>query len=285
MTLERDKIETCQKIVVTLDICSSTHLIEDLLKTEHIKLWRDLLIGMKEYLADQVGSAGLIPYKFTGDGWILLAEHSYPGKTLFRVLSGINNNFEDRYTSEIADYLDVRPDIYGLTFGLDEGTLIELIMNDKQEFIGRPINVSCRLQSKIDPVDIKGGFRGLMSNRLYNLLIKPSADELGEYNFKATTLPLKNLSDGGRLACYRFAIPTNKFRITEVRYGSNANSIDVTHQYIEKVRNDRLDIVISNEIAGNDPDPGVQKNLRIIYFYDGKRFEREFKENARIQLP
>jgi hypothetical protein len=58
MTTQTDEIETSEKFVVTVDICSSTHLIGDLLPTGRIGHWRNLLIGMKEYLNKVVTNTG-----------------------------------------------------------------------------------------------------------------------------------------------------------------------------------------------------------------------------------
>ena len=77
MTVENDDIKITNKIVVTLDICSSSRIIEDLLKTSNIKIWRDLIIRMKEYLTDKAPSHGAEIYKFIGDGWIILFDRPY----------------------------------------------------------------------------------------------------------------------------------------------------------------------------------------------------------------
>jgi hypothetical protein len=203
---------------------------------------------------------------------------------LFEILSKINGEFEAKYASDVAPNLDIRPDIDGLTFGLDEGTLIRIIMDEKEEYIGRPINVACRLQGAIEPVDINGGFRGLMSNRLYNKLANDLAG-LTDHEFQSTERPLKNLSGGAPFGCFRFALPNNRFRITEARYGTPSNKIDVTRRVIERVKHNRLDVVASNDLAGNDPEYGVRKELHIKYMHEGKEINKIFTEDAQVQLP
>ena len=58
----------------------------------------------------------------------------------------------------------------------------------------------------------------------------------------------------------------------------------MTHEYKKHIKNSRLEIIVSNEIAGNDPDKGFLKELYIKYVYDGKTFERRIKEASKIQL-
>lgn len=281
MTKEKDDIQIINKAVVTLDICSSSHLIEDLLKTNNIKVWRDLLIGMKDYLLREADKYSAEMYKFTGDGWIILFDEPYSGKLIFDLLSGIYQEFDAIYTNSVYVSLDIPPEIYGLTFGIDEGPLIQMEMQDKNEYIGRPINVACRLQGVIDEIDIKGGFRVFMSHRLFHLL----KDDLSEYDPEAIERPLRNISGGADFRCFRLAISDTQFRIVKATYGTKNNPIDVTQQYTKCIKNGRLNLVVSNEIAGNDPDEGSPKVLSVKYIHDGKTYERHVKERALIQIP
>jgi len=250
MTEEKDKTQILNKVVVTLDICSSSHIIEDLLKTNNIKIWRDLLIRMKEHLVRESSNYRAEVYKFIGDGWIILFEQPYSGSNIFRFLSIICKEFEQIYNNEVFVCLDTPPEIYGLTFGIDEGLLIRLEMQDKIEYLGRPINVACRLQGIINKIDIKGGFRVLMSHRLFNSL----KNDLLDYYSESTERSLRNISGGENFRCCRLAISETQFRIIKALYGTQNNQIDVTFQYTKQIKNDSLDVVVSNEIAENDPD-------------------------------
>jgi class 3 adenylate cyclase len=281
MTREKDEIQITNRIVATMDICSSSRIIEDLLKTENIKVWRDLLIEMKQYLITESPKYGAEIYKFIGDGWIILFAKPYSGKKMLKLLSGLYQRFEKYYNEKVFPMLDTPPEIYGLTFGLDEGRLIQLIMQGKREYIGRPINIACRLQGVINEIDIKGGFRVFMSHRLFNSLKR---DFSGYYN-ETTERPLRNISEGSNFKCYRLPISDIPFRIVEARYGTSQNSIDVTFQYTKNIKNGKLDVVVSNQIAENDPHRDVSKILKIKFFHKGKLYEREFKEGSRIQLP
>lgn len=281
MTRENDDIQIINKIVVNVDICSSSHIIEDLLKTGNIKIWRDLLILMKEHLVAESPTYGAEIYKFIGDGWIILFDKPYSAEKIVHFLSGINQEFEKRYNEEIFPNLDTPPEISGLTFGIDEGQLIQLTMQEKLEYIGRPINIACRLQGAINEIDIKGGYRVFMSHRLFNNL---RIDSLNYYH-EATERPLRNISEGSNFRCYRISISDSQFKIIKAIYGSPHNNIDVTFQYTKHIKNNKLDVVVSNELAENDPHWGVGKTLKIKYIHEGKLYEKEFTEGSRIQLP
>jgi len=280
MTRPEDSLRKENKIVVTVDICSSTEILEDLLKTNNIKEWRDLLIWLKEYLEKESKKMRAILYKFTGDGWIILFN---PNKreNIIPFLSEISKKFEYEFRDKIYSILDSPPDIIGLTFGIDEGPLVKMTMLNNIEYIGRAINVACRLQGVIDYIDIKDGYRAFMSHRLYN----PMKEKLSEYFPDAKKRQLRNISGGKLFSLYRLSISENLFRIIKATYGTNDNKIDVTKEYISKIKDNKLDITVTNEIAKGDPDPGVKKNLTIEYIYNGEKQKKTVKEQARVQLP
>ncbi len=81
------------------------------------------------------------------------------------------------------------------------------------------------------------------------------------------------------------AIDDVKFRIVKAVYGTINNEIDVTREYEKHIANGRIDVVVSNEIAKNDPDQGFPKLLTIQYLNEGKEQTKQAKEGSRIQLP
>jgi class 3 adenylate cyclase len=281
VTQEANDIQLVEKIVVTMDICSSTTIVEDLLKTGRIKKWRNLIIALKEYLVNEAPQKGAELHKFVGDGWILFFDKPYSGKKLLTFLTGAYTTFQHSYNAEVVPSLDTPPEINGLTFGIDEGQLVRLIMQERPEYVGRAINVACRLQGVINEVDIKNGFRILISNRLFNDL---RADFTKRY-FDETERNLRNINGGKKFKCYRMAISDDSLRIIEARYGSKNNTVDVTFQYIKQMKDDTLDVVVSNDIAQSDPDYGIPKFLTLRFIYKGKLQEMRFKEGSRIQLP
>jgi class 3 adenylate cyclase len=281
MTQEKDEIEITNKIVAIMDICSSSRIIEDLLKTDNIKVWRDLLIRMKEYLSTESPKYSAEVYKFIGDGWIILFDKPCSRKKILQFLSRIYQEFERYYDRVVFPELDTPPEICGLTFGLDEGKLIQLTMQERTEYIGRPINMACRLQGVLNEIDIKGGFRVMISHRLFHSL----KDDLGDYYSHKTERPLRNISEGIEVFCYRLFLSDTQFGILEARYGTPDFSIDVTTQYTKNVKNGKLDVVVCNEIAERDPHKGVGKMLKVKYVHKGELHTKEFKEGSMIQLP
>ena len=66
-----------QKYVLVFDFCSSTSILEDLIRSENQQSWRDLLIGIKKFLFAERDAHRIEIYKFIGDGWILLFDPDF----------------------------------------------------------------------------------------------------------------------------------------------------------------------------------------------------------------
>lgn len=148
MTREDERPEVVRRLVVVFDACSSTTILEDLKQTDNLAAWRNLLIGLKQYLIDASADLDMELYKFVGDGWILLLPDRIDKQKLCDFLSGLSKWFDTTFNDEISDLLEHRPDPIGLTFGIDSGDLIRLEMNEQREYIGRAINVASRLQGQ-----------------------------------------------------------------------------------------------------------------------------------------
>ena len=183
MSSEKDPPIIEQKIVVTFDICSSTAIIEDLHKTENTKKWRDFLIWIKDYLRIKARQMDFSIYKFTGDGWILLFDIDSPGDFLVDFLQDFCRQFRMRYKRKVENYLETPPVISGITFGIDRGSLIRFIMNEQTEYVGRAINVACRLQSAIKDRDASPQYKALITRPLYQD-IRHSLTDLKLYEVK-----------------------------------------------------------------------------------------------------
>lgn len=74
------------------------------------------------------------------------------------------------------------------------------------------------------------------------------------------------------------------FEIIKATYESVKKSIDVTVQLRNKIVNNELKIIVSNEIGG-DPDPGTIKVLKIKYEFKGTQVEKSFDEGQDVKLP
>jgi class 3 adenylate cyclase len=212
MTIETDNPNIERKIVVTFDICSSTAILEDLHKTESTIKWRNFLIWMKKYLIIKSKEKDFFVYKFTGDGWILLFDYDYSGSDLIDFLHNFCIQFKARYKRMVENILETPPAITGITFGIDRGSLIKVIMNNKREYVGRAINVACRLQGAIKDKDKSPQYKALITKPLYES-IRHSVNELEHYKVKRK---LRNIAGGEEVHCvklyllYKLIEPTNK---------------------------------------------------------------------------
>jgi hypothetical protein len=189
--------------------------------------------------------------------------------------------YKKLYIEHVLPTIDIPPKIYGMTFGIDEGPLVQLIMLGNEEYIGRALNIACRLQGAINEIDIYSGYRVFLSHIAYNMLKKES----DLFYPDPTERLLKNISHRSDFQCFRLAIDDVKFRIIKAVYGTPNNEIDVTKEYEKHIANRKLDVVVSNEIAKNDPDKGFVKILTIQYLNEGKELIKQAKEGSRIQLP
>ena len=281
MTEKNDEILVMDKMVVTTDICSSSHIVESLLKRTKIEVWRNILIEVKEYIYREALKHDAEIYKFTGDGWIILFSPPYEGKGIISFLKDINVFYKQLYTDHVLPTIDIPPKIYGMTFGIDEGPLVKLTMLENGEYIGRALNIACRLQGVINEIDIYSGYRAFLSHIAYNML----KEEADLFHPDPTERLLKNISHRSDFQCFRLAIDDVKFRIIKAIYGTPNNEINVTKEYEKYISNGKLDVVVSNEIAKNDPDKGFLKILTIQYLDEGKELTKQAKEGSRIQVP
>lgn len=170
MTRRSEELSVEKKVVVFFDICSSSRILEDLLATENMKSYRDLLLSIKNVLRNRRVRDEFIIYKFIGDGWILLFPHDVSGSALIKFLTELSAYFRSAFQRKISPILETTPPIVGLTFGVDKGPLIKLTMNGKDEYIGRALNVASRLQSAIKDRDEKPAYKVLISKHAYKSL-------------------------------------------------------------------------------------------------------------------
>jgi hypothetical protein len=72
--------------------------------------------------------------------------------------------------------------------------------------------------------------------------------------------------------------------IIEAKYYTNNKSLDVTQALKEKINNNKLVILASNDIGG-DPEYRIVKKLKVKYDYCGEILEKEVSENEIMKLP
>ncbi len=193
MSKVSDVPKTFRKVVVVFDICSSTAILDDLIHNEIHHKWRNLLIGLKEALVEGTKRLDFEIYKFLGDGWILLFDEAVRGAPLMAFLKDLCRSFKRMYRETILPVLSTKVSVIGLTFGIDRGTLMQLVMTGRREYIGRPLNAACRLQGAIRQKDKSPNGKVLISNAAHEEL------GLAQHNLfrgNAVSRKLRNLLGG-----------------------------------------------------------------------------------------
>ena len=76
-------------LVVTFDMCSSTTMVEELTLCGALSRYDELVTAVKEHLAAAQKEVRFEPYKFSGDGWILLFPIPVNGDLVFRCLQNL----------------------------------------------------------------------------------------------------------------------------------------------------------------------------------------------------
>jgi len=211
MTREDERPELVRRLVVVFDTCSSTTILEDLKRTDNLAAWRNLLIALKQHLADANGDLGMELYKFVGDGWILLFPDRIDKEKLCEFLRRLSKWFNTEFNNEIRDLLEHRPDPIGLTFGIDSGELIRLQMNDQWEYIGRAINVAARLQGQTKEVPGGPAYKALFSKSSFNSTPRPPA----HIKVDSVMVSLRNISLGDKYECLVFKAYEDQERVVQ----------------------------------------------------------------------
>jgi len=186
------------KIIVAFDICSSSNIIEDLHLTNNLSKYISLLISMKRFLRDNALTIGYEVYKFTGDGWIILFPDTTSGNCIMDFLNKLSIHFQ-KEIKRVTAILETKPEIIGITFGIDIGRLSKIIMLGKREYIGRAINIACRLQTAIKDNDNCPEYKVLMSKHAF----KRMGLRLNKYRPRTVTRSLRNIHDGKKYGCIK----------------------------------------------------------------------------------
>jgi class 3 adenylate cyclase len=201
MTEKTEQLSTVRKVVVVFDICSSTAILEDLKATDNQSAWRNLLIELKRWLVDQAAELGFEIYKFIGDGWILLFPTNITKIQLTEFLRHLSTMYDSTFDAAVLDLLQPNSKPRGLTFGMDEGELIRIEMNEQTEYLGRPINVASRLQGATKDLPGRPEYKALLSKNFNNLLgAKP------DIGLDTVRVNLRNISGGDKYECFQYLV-------------------------------------------------------------------------------
>lgn len=200
------------RIVVVFDLCSSSQIMEDLLLSDRFDRYETFLTCVKRWLMNWSEQHSKVNghfelYKFTGDGWILLFPATIRGKALIQSMYSLCDMINAELARHIIPSLSSIPAVLGAALGVEQGNLVRMMMNEQKEYVGRALNVACRLQSAVKdkeshPTDqLKVGascYKAFVSTHLFN-------ERLGNlnmpYKVESTTSTLRNILRGSGFAC------------------------------------------------------------------------------------
>jgi|SRR6266699_1252418 len=189
-------------VVVAFDMCSSTDIIEELTLKGDLKRLQKFLIVLKRHLMEGQKNLSFDVYKFTGDGWILLFPENTNGLELLKFLRELCVFFKHEFRKQIVGYLDTPPRITGLTFGVEKGALGAMRMDDQREYVGRALNVACRLQNAVKDKGGSPAYKALVSNTVFNDYFA-STTSYRVFKVKRT---LRNIRGGADFLCKKIEL-------------------------------------------------------------------------------
>jgi class 3 adenylate cyclase len=190
-----------RKIVLVFDICSSTVMIENLVQNDRVADYVRLIDGYWAFLNSKRDHYSFTIYKFLGDGFILLFENR-------ELLDDVVNFFNElaRFSREVLmwfrkTYLDLTAlPREGITAAVAVGRIAKMKTQNmsQKEYVGRPINVACRLQGKMEELRHVGKL--LMQAEAYRMI----SNHIYRKACKETTRSLKYISNAAEMRCYEY---------------------------------------------------------------------------------
>jgi len=192
------------RIVVVFDLCSSSQIMEDLLLSEQFAHYETFLTCVKRWLMNWTNSHSPVHgrfdlYKFTGDGWILLFPEAIRGRALIEFMRSLCEMIRAELRRHIVPSLSSHPTVMGATIGVEAGNLIKMTMAEHDEYVGRALNLACRLQNAVKEKEPDSDcYKALLSARLYNELF---AQWAMPYQVESVTCSLRNILGGSGFAC------------------------------------------------------------------------------------
>jgi len=193
-------------VVVAFDMCSSSDIIEELTLNGDLQRFKQFLTTLKEYLAAAQKNIVFDPYKFTGDGLILLFPENTDGKLLFTFLQDLCSFFRKEFRQQVLRHLATPPSITGLTFGVERGPLASMKVYGQREYIGRALNVACRLQSSVKDKGGSPAYKALVSNGVFNRYFS-SVRNVTIFKVRRT---LRNIRGGSDFHCRKIELLSPK---------------------------------------------------------------------------
>jgi class 3 adenylate cyclase len=189
-----------QAIVVAFDMCSSSTIVDDLYRAGNLQPLRTFFLEMRSYLEkEQKRSVPFELYKFVGDGWLLLFPPNTDGKRLLAFLEQLCLFFAVAFRRSLLPHLSRHPAHVGISFGVEMGDLVSVVMDRQQEYVGRAINVACRLQAALKDKGGSPAYSALVSNRVYREYFAGTTP----HRVHKVTRSLRNIDGGAIFECRR----------------------------------------------------------------------------------
>jgi hypothetical protein len=76
-----------------------------------------------------------------------------------------------------------------------------------------------------------------------------------------------------------------QLQIMRAMFGAGDRNSDVTSRLASQLQGDRLNMAVNRDTMGGDPAPGQTKRLKVIYLWQGLRYETNVPEGGTITLP
>jgi hypothetical protein len=191
-----------ESIVVAFDMCSSSTIMEQLLRARDMSCLTEFLTAIKRHLAAEQKLLEFDPYKFTGDGWILLFSPVTDGVALAAFLERLCRFYRDEFKRRVRPYLGNVPKLIGLSFGIDCGWLSHMTMYGQPEYIGRPIVVACRLQGAVKDKGGSPAYKALVTYAAYRKYFA----QLPLPRVVRVKRTLHNINDGTPFGCKKITL-------------------------------------------------------------------------------
>ncbi len=208
----RPEQKVARKIVVVFDICSSSNILEGMKLNDSLAQYYNFLIRIKNFLLESSAGYRFETYKFLGDGWILLFAAD-AGAELRGFIPKLAEFVDETLKIKVLPSLESQPAVLGITCGVDSGFLRKIVMMGRVEFVGRPINIACRLQELVKHNVTRPQNQVLMSGAAYEMIFcKANAKQWLPKREKYT---LRNINGGRDYKCVRLEIPFLEIELME----------------------------------------------------------------------
>jgi hypothetical protein len=181
--------------IIVMDLCSSSVILEKLQTAGKIKVWRRLWKKIFNHMTrDFYFSIRCKPYKFVGDGFIILYRHQF-SQDLFTFMQKLNS-LSCQILKEVLDKFEIKPKRFGFAYGIDRGELIKMQLLGNAEFMGEAINAATRLQAQLKADEDACSL--MVSEKVYNKIILP-----GNIKQIEKKCILRNLYDDKEILCHQ----------------------------------------------------------------------------------